>query len=194
MTDETQTITQDWDQFWQDLGWGDDRDREDEEQSRLDQRAVQYAKRPPIDEGAAADQLRVLVFRLGVERYAVDVVLVQGVRKVEAITPVPGTPDFYRGVVNIRGQIVTVLDIRRFFDMQHEGDDGDMELLILRSGGLELALLTHRVQDVITVSLRAIESVDDVRYARGVTQDRIVILDIARMFEDDRLIVGGKDE
>lgn len=119
--------------------------------------------------------------------------LVQAVRTLPRITPVPGVPAFYRGVVNLRGKITTVIDLRLFFDISTEEAAPPGELVVVRSNNLEMGLLAHYVQGVVSVPYALLEPMPDMRYARGVTADRLVLLDLAPLFEDNRLIIGDMD-
>ena len=177
----------DWKAFWEELGWEAGQNQEDAVVQRLKQRAEQYAKEPSQDD--SAEKYNVLTFALGQERYAVDVMLVKMVRHIDRITPVPGTPEFYPGVVNLRGQIITVMDLRRFFHMTV--DDVPHELVVIQSNQLEIGLLAHHIEGVMDVPVQDVQPIDDIRYARGVTAEQLILLDVARLFEDDRLIIGG---
>ena len=184
----------DWKALWQELDWDDESHREEATRRRLQRRARQYASLPPEKDDEAAGKRYVLTFSLGKERYAIDVQLVRIVRSLDNIFPVPGTPNFYPGVVNIRGQVITVMDLRLFFDMGVDETDEPRELIVVEVDNLRIGLLAHHVYDVISVPVVEVESIDDIRYAYGVTADRLVLLDIARMFEDNRLVIGGIDE
>ncbi len=184
----------DWEAVWKSLNWDDLRGSEEAIQERLHQRALAYAA-PPAKVEALEDAKTVLVFMLGEERYGIDVMTVRSVRTITHITRVPGTPAFYPGVVNVRGQIVTVMDLRLLFDISIADEKSPPdELIVAHSNQLEIGLLAHDVEGVMTVPQADIESVDNIRYALGVTTERLVLLDIERLFEDSRLIVGGKDE
>lgn len=183
--------TIDWRAIRESLQWDDS----SQQQGLLRQRAKQYAAAPHADESSAADTLSVLTFELSGERYGVDVMLVRAVRPLPKITPVPATPRFYKGVVNLRGQLVTVLDLRSFFEMADPTrQDPPRELIIVRANQLEIGLLVKTVIGVTTVPQAAIRPFEQLRYARGVTPDRLVLLDIARLFEDERLIVRDTEE
>ncbi|MFW5691912.1 MAG: chemotaxis protein CheW, partial [Chloroflexota bacterium] len=119
---------------------------------------------------------------------------VRTVREVHSITPVPAVPQFYRGVVNIRGQIITVMDLRIFFGMSVESQDIPRELAVVNTGDLEIGLLAHQVQEVRVVQLTEIAPVEDIRYARGITRDGLIVLDIARLFQEKRLIAGASED
>jgi purine-binding chemotaxis protein CheW len=183
----------DWEAVWQTLNWDDETRSRVNEANRLRQRAEQYAA-PPPESKIADDALNVLALELGSERYGVDVMLVRGVRSLTKIARVPGLPSFYRGVVNVRGQILTVLDLRSFFDIPANGDSAPEELVIVRSNDMEIGLLANLVNGVMSVPREAVVPADNIRYALGVTSDKLVLLNIEQMFEDDRLMVGGKDE
>jgi len=181
-----------WDTFWQELGWMERRSAAEDLAERLRQRAEQYA-RSVIDEADDERQHIMLTFALGDETYGVDALLVQAVRLVERVVPVPGVPDFYAGVVNIRGNIITVMDLRTFFGIAPSKAGRPQELIVIRSGGLEIGLLTHQVRDMRVIAQRDVAVLDDMQYALGVTVDHLVLLDIERLLTDARLIVGGMD-
>ncbi len=193
MSDEQKPTPQpqsiDWRSIWKQLDWDETR-QQDEIETRLHLRARQYAQPLKQDKAAEHAAFTVLTFNLGVEKYAVDVMTVQMVRPLPPLTRVPGTPDFYPGVVNISGQIVTVLDLRHYFDMDTDETEPARELVIVESSGLKLGLLAHHIEGVLTLSRDTIEPTEDMRYAFGVTEQRLVVLDIARLLEDKRLMIG----
>jgi purine-binding chemotaxis protein CheW len=193
MSDEIKTEGIDWEAVWKSLDW----DAEDRQQQtiheRLRQRAAQYAT-PLREDRIEGETYTVLTFALGSETYGVDVTLVQGVRAVTKITRVPGAPHFYRGVINVRGQIISVIDLRTFFEIDGDEQDPPRELIVVRANQLEIGLLARHVEGVMTVPQAAVELLEDMRYALGVTMERLVVLNIATMLEDERLIVGGGDE
>jgi purine-binding chemotaxis protein CheW len=173
--------TIDWDAVWKSLAWDDPASGEERLASQLRERARQYAA--PLAESEQAEGKAVLRFTLGDEQYGIDVMTVRSVRSVGHITRVPGVPHFYRGVVNVRGQVITVLDLRLFFDM-----------VVPDESATSCELVAHHVEGVVVIPINEIEAVDHVRHADGVTADRLVLLNIERLFEDTRLVVGGKEE
>jgi purine-binding chemotaxis protein CheW len=180
----TQSI--DWQSIRESLTW----DEQAQYDLLLSIRAQQYAQ-PSRIRDAKSDHLTVLTFKLNFERYAIDVMPVRAIRPLSRITPVPSLPPFYRGVVNLRGQIITVLDLQRFFNL---GDTPAHELIIIQSNQLEIGLLTVHVEGVASIPIQAIEPIESIRYASGVTPERLIILDIAALFEDERLIIGGQEK
>jgi len=178
--------------IWDSLEWHDDTQLVTIQQ-RLKKRAQQYAA--PLKERATLEDVEnILAFQLGEERYGVDVMLVRAVRPIARITRVPATPPFYRGVINIRGQIITVLDLRLFLEITVNDSTPPQELVIVRAIGLEIGLLAHHIKGVISLRPTDIQSPGDTRFARGVTADRLVLLNIGQIFESERLIIGGAEE
>jgi purine-binding chemotaxis protein CheW len=133
------------------------------------------------------------MFRLGSERYALDIQAVRGVRPLGRMTRVPGTPAFYRGVVNLRGQIVSVIDLRSYFGVALVEDRPPKELILATAAGLDVALLAHHIEDVATLPKTAVEPVE-IRSARGIAPGRLIVLDAEQLFADERLIVGESAE
>jgi chemotaxis signal transduction protein len=178
----------------QPLDWDDQNHRQAIERERLRQRAVQYAQ-PVIDtDELMRDARPLLTFTLDNERYGLDVMLVREVRSVQRIVPVPGVPDYYPGVINVRGQVITTFDLRRFLGLtipQPEILPG--EAILVRSHQLILGLLAHRVDGVVSVPPTAIKPVGTLRYAHGVTEDHLTVLNLTQLFEDERLIVGADE-
>jgi purine-binding chemotaxis protein CheW len=191
--DDEQPQDIDWDAVRAELQWDNSRYTEAAEQSRLILRAQQYASAKG-SEYIDTQTLLVLTFDLGGERYGVDVMLVRGLRDLPHVTHVPGSPRFYTGVVNLRGQIITVMDLRPFFDMPVNDSEPPSELVVVKSGRLELALLAHHIHGVQSIPQADVVSAGEIRYTRGVTANRLVLLDIAALFEDERLIAGGPEE
>lgn len=179
-----------WQEVLYQLEWDDATRQERALQNRLRERARLYAEPKRGADASLTDALHVVAFMLGDERCALDVRSVRGVRSVERITRVPSVPVFYRGVVNVRGQIISALDLRAFFGLGGT-TLSPREMLIVEAGGLTLAVLTERVEDVMTVPRSEIEAVE-MRYALGVTRTRTTILDMEQIAADERLIIGGK--
>ncbi len=80
----------------------------------MQQRARELA-RPLADGAAEGEHIEVLEFILAHERYAIETAWVQEVYPLRQLTPLPGTPAFVLGVVNVRGKIISVMDLRVFF-------------------------------------------------------------------------------
>lgn len=178
--------------LWDELNQSDDVRRDQVRKQRFDDRAKQYAK-PSHQETTYHDDevYKLLTFTFAEERYGIDVDVVQGVRPAESITRVPGVPAYYRGVINVRGQIVSVLDLRLFFGLS-TSTSKQFELVLIQTHDLSLALLTDRIEDVQLIP-KTLVAPFEMYYAHGVTADQLVILDIDYLLSDERLIIGGEN-
>ncbi len=187
------TMSIDWEAIWKSLDW-DDTDREQEAiRERLQQRAQQYAKPSKQQESYQSDRkdvYQLLTFDLGSERYGIDVSVVTSVRAIKKLTRVPGAPSFYRGVVNVRGQIITVLDLRILLSLGINTSEIPPEIIVVEYNNLELAILADHVSAVERIPVDVIEPIE-MTYARGVTLGRLVVLDTEQLLADERLFVGG---
>src|SRR6058998_2848247 len=98
----------------------------------------------------AADGPQYLTFRLGAEEYGVEILKVQEIRSYSAVTPVPNTPRAVRGVMNLRGQIIPVLDLRTKFGMPEAEYSRFAVVIVVVISGKVVGLLADGVSDVLT--------------------------------------------
>jgi len=113
---------------------------------------------------------------------------------------VPCTPPFVLGIINVRGQVMSVVDIRRFFELPIKGLTDLNRVVIVQSNRMEMGILADRIVGVRPVPLSSIQptlpTLTGVRndYLRGVTNDRSVILDVEKMLNDRRFYVNEEVE
>lgn len=188
-------INIDWDELRRQLDWDNASEQKTQLQKRLHQRALLYAAPVVDDEFDSDEELFIgLSFHLGKERYAINVAHIRGVRTTESVTRIPGTPVFFRGVINVRGQIITLLDLQRFFDVSVGKDALPKEIIVVEAQGLQLGILADHVQDVVTIPVSGIDPIE-MRYAKGIrATTKLLLLDIDQLFSDDRLSPEGIDE
>jgi purine-binding chemotaxis protein CheW len=157
----------------------------------LKARARVLAREPEVT-AAAHDQIAVVEFLLAHETYALESALVREVYPLRDLTSLPGTPEFVVGIVNVRGQIVAIIDLRRLFDLPTRGLTDLNKVIVLHNQDRELGLLADAVLGVRRISLQDIQAPlptltgIHAEYLRGVTRDRTVILDGVRILLDSR--------
>jgi purine-binding chemotaxis protein CheW len=160
----------------------------------LRKRANELAKEHHNEENADQN-LEYVEFILAYENYGIELSYVREVYPLKDFTPVPCTPSFILGVTNIRGEIISVLDIRSFFGLPFPGLTDLNRVIVLRTGALNLGILADKILGVRLVSKNNIQkqipTLTDKRsaYLNGVTQDRVVILDIEKLISDPELIL-----
>jgi purine-binding chemotaxis protein CheW len=182
----------DWDALLSALEWDSAERRQADTLTRLSLRAAQYAE-PTRYEGQDSNKSQTcLVFILGKERYSIDIGYVRDVQNTGRITRVPGAPDFYPGVVNMRGRIITVFDLRHFFSLDVEGDMPS-EMIQVEMGDMHLGMLANHVEGVASIPYDAIEPLD-ILYTRGITKDQLVVLDMEQLASDERLVINGTED
>jgi len=165
----------------------------------LHARAQALARTPP-HAPAAETLLEVLEFHLAQERYAVETRYVQEVQPLKELTPLPCTPPFVLGIVNVRGRILPVLDLKKFFDLPEKGLTDLHRIILVRGNDLELGLLADVVVGVRSISAESLQpslpTLTGVRsdYLKGVTAERLVVLDLARILADPKIIVHEEVE
>jgi purine-binding chemotaxis protein CheW len=161
----------------------------------LDARARRLALEPRESE-SAADRLEVVEFTLAGERYAIGSGHVREVCRLEDLTPLPGTPDFVLGVVNVRGEIRSVVDLKRVFDLPDTRITELNRLILLDDGSMTFGVLADTVTGISTLDPADIRPPPPTltgtrgRLLKGVTAHRQIVIDAARLLADPDLIVG----
>ncbi|CAN5918424.1 N/A [soil metagenome] len=151
-------------------------------------------------EQAADVTIDVLEFALGGERYAVETRDVGEVYPLKDLTPLPGTPSFIRGVVNLRGHILPVIDLKKLFDLPEQGLTDLHCIIVVRGNDLEFGLLADAVVGVRPIAVRSLQAslptLTGVRheYLKGVTAERLVVLDLPRILADPKIVVHEEVE
>ncbi len=148
----------------------------------------------------AGDFLEVLEFSLAYERYALETSAVREVYPLRELTPLPGTPPFILGIINLRGQILPVNDLKRFFNLPEKGLSDLNKVIVLHRGRLEVGILADNIVGVrklplaeVQAGLPTLEGLST-NYLKGVTADALIILDAEKILADPRLIVHEEVE
>jgi purine-binding chemotaxis protein CheW len=166
-----------------------------EERARILTARAKALAREPVHQQRPEQSVEVVEFLLAHERYALDAAFVREVCPLREITQLPATPAFVLGIISVRGQIVSIIDLKQFFDLPQSGLTDFNKVIILRDGSMELGLLADALVGVHRVPLANIQpplpTLTGIRaeYLRGVTEQRLVMLDVARILADPRIIV-----
>ena len=162
----------------------------------LRERARTLARVPA--EPARFNARDVLEFRLGEERYALDAAIVRDVRPLKHLTALPCTPAFVAGLVNVRGRVVLVIDLKRFLDMRTQGLTDHHHVVLVGRDALEIGLLADTVEGVRTIDLDALQpppaTAGASGYIEGIGSDRLALLDVDAILADERLVVDEEVE
>ena len=158
----------------------------------LEERAAALARSSDDDE-TSGETISIVVLVVGDERYGVDVQDVQEIEPLDKLTPIPGTPAFWAGVVNLRGSMYPVLDIERYLSLPATAAENPKVALVSR-GGLSVGLLVDEVAEIRKVRSSEIgppvaDGSSKAEVVRGVTPDMLSVLDLEALLADPALVV-----
>ena len=147
------------------------------------------------------DDVQIVNFTIGDVDYGVPVEQVREVRDVQAVTPVPGAPSFIEGVTNLRGQIITVMDLRKRLNIK-KGGRGE-KIVVIEMGKAAVGVVVDTVTEVTTLGgadiekhMQVTKKLEDYLVGVGKQGEKlIVILDLAKIISEskDDLPEQGKD-
>jgi purine-binding chemotaxis protein CheW len=166
----------------------------EDEKKLLRARAQALAREPEGDE-AARGALEVVEFLLAYETYGVEALYVREVYPLKELTPLPCTPPFVRGIINVHGQILSVIDLKTFFDLPQKGLTDLNQVIVVHDDTMAFGILADAILGVRSIPLDALQpslpTLTGIRatYLKGVTSERLVILDAGTLLGDSALIV-----
>ncbi|MDY6907054.1 MAG: chemotaxis protein CheW [Chloroflexota bacterium] len=133
---------------------------------------------------AIGTERQLVVFNLGGEAYGVDIATVREIIQMQPVTTVPGTPHFVQGVINLRGSVIPVVDLRTRFGLEAVEHGKDTRIVVVNSKGQDIGIIVDSVAEVLRVAADSIEppssmiTTSDSEYLLGILKlpDRLVIL------------------
>lgn len=159
-----------------------------------------------MTEEKTVDKLQFLTFTLDHEQYAVDVAKVKEVLEYTTVTRVPRTHKFMRGVINLRGSVIPVIDLRLKFDMGETEKSIETSIVVMEvaiaGDTVVLGALADSVQEVIDLDKTDIEPAPqigttiDTAFIKGIgKQDDhfVIILDIDRVFSNEEIVAAARE-
>jgi purine-binding chemotaxis protein CheW len=103
------------------------------------------------------EELQLVVFTLATEEYALPITKVQEINRIVAITKLPQTPDFMEGIINLRGRIIPVIDLRKRFALAMADYTDDSRIIVVEIGGRTVGVIVDAVTEVVTLQSDRIE-------------------------------------
>jgi purine-binding chemotaxis protein CheW len=159
--------------------------------------AVVAAERTSSDPAAS----QFLTFVLGDEQYGVEILQVQEIRGYSGVTPIPNTPPYIKGVMNLRGTVVPVIDLRARFSMEAGEYDKFTVIVVVTVGEKVIGLVVDAVSDVLDIPAAEIRATPDLgarvdtQFISGMASigGRLaVLLDIQRLLSEDEIAGVGR--
>lgn len=143
------------------------------------------------------ERVQIIIFRLMDALFGIYGSDAKEVLEVAKITAVPGSPDFILGIVNVRGDVESVIDLNRFLQLPPERESGKVRVIIAQNGGMRSGIRVAAIEDVVDIPASSVCSAistlgENIRhYVVGETQyhgKNVTVLDVDRIFEK---IVAG---
>lgn len=169
------------------------------ERAVLHERARQLARVPVVAEDGGL-RLEVVEFMLAHEHYAIESKFVREVFSLKNLTPIPCVPPFVLGITNVRGGILSVVNMHLFFELPDRGITNLSKVVVLHSKTMEFGVLADVVlgtrwlaADSLQPPLPTLTGIRE-EYLKGLTSERLIVLDGERLLGSERLVVKGTEE
>ena len=158
-------------------------------------RAIAMATEPEQERETQA-KTEIIKFVLATESYGIESAFVREVYPLKDLTPLPGVPPYILGIINVRGQILPVVDLKKFLNLPEKGLGDLNKVIILSNGQMEFGILADVVDGIQTLALEEIlEAPPGItgigeKYLKGVTKEHIIILEAESLLNDEKIIVN----
>lgn len=134
--------------------------------------------------GASSSELQLVTFNLGKEEFAVPILQIQEINRLVEITRVPKSPDFVEGVINLRGKVIPIIDLRKRFSLPQAELGKYSRVVVINMDGRMVGLIVDSVSEVLRLSEEAVEPAPpivagiDSEYIKGLgkIEGRLLIL------------------
>lgn len=158
--------------------------------------SVQTDDESSVSHQSDSDLLQLVTFMVNSEEFAISILSVQEINRMMQITRVPQSPSFIEGVINLRGKIIPVMDLRKRFGIEALEDSSDARIIVVEVASRVIGFTVDRVNEVLRIDSSIVEpppsmvSGIDSDYVEGVGKldDRLLILlNLERLFSDEDL-------
>ncbi|SFL72499.1 chemotaxis protein CheW [Pelosinus propionicus] len=113
-----------------------------------------------LEKSYASSEVQLVVFKLGKEEYSVSILQVQEIKRITDITRVPHTPDYIKGVINLRGSVLPVIDLKKRLNLPQQVLTEDTRIIIVKVDELSVGMIVDAVSEVMTIDQENIDSPD----------------------------------
>jgi purine-binding chemotaxis protein CheW len=149
----------------------------------------------PERKGEDEEYLELLAFLLAHETYAIETRFIREVYPLTELTPLPCTPDYIYGIINIRGQILTIIDMKKFFDLPEKGITNLNRVIVVQQEDMALGILADEIIGIRNIPEKGVNpplpTMTGIHagYINGIMEEGIILLDMKRFLNDRQLIV-----
>jgi purine-binding chemotaxis protein CheW len=139
--------------------------------------------------------LEIVEFVLGPEHYGIESRNIREIHPLSEFTPLPCTPAFVLGLVNVRGQILSIINIKKLFDLPEKGLTELNKVIVVHANRMEVGVQADAVLGVRPIALEELRpdlpTLTGIRaeYLKGITKDSLVVLDVETILTDEKILV-----
>lgn len=161
----------------------------------LKKRAAVMAQEPEQKTGNS-ETIELIVFTLGTETYGIASAFVREIYPLKEFTPLPGLPPFILGLIHVRRQILSVVDLKKFLNLPTQGLGELNKVIVLQDGQMEFGILADVVIGNQTIELDEIKQAPPTvtgvgdEFLKGITKERLIVLDAASLLADKSIVVN----
>jgi len=147
--------------------------------------------------GQAGKLLQLVSFNIGSEEFGVDILKVQEINRMVAITRVPQAPHYVEGVINLRGKVIPIINLRKRFNLEVKEYDKNTRIVVVDISGNIMGMVVDSVSEVLRLPSNTIESPPEIvasinsEYIKGVAklEDRLLIfLDLSKVIDVNDMV------
>jgi purine-binding chemotaxis protein CheW len=148
----------------------------------------------------ASDELQLVSFNIGTEEFGVDILKVQEINRMVEITKVPQAPHYVEGVINLRGKVIPIVDLRKRFNLELKEHDKNTRIVVVDIGGNIMGMIVDSVSEVLRLPANTVEPPPEIvtginsEYIKGVAKldDRLLIfLDLSKVIDVNEMAALG---
>ena len=143
------------------------------------------------------NSINLVTFKLGNNEYAIDIMQAKEIIKMEKITLIPNAPDYVEGVINLRGNIIPIVDLKKRFNLDENEEEKNTGIIIVKIDDVDMGIIIDAISKVVSIATSNIQPPPPMlsgigqKYIKGVAklEDKLlVVLDL------EKLIVGDDDD
>lgn len=164
----------------------------------LRDRAMKIAKKKDNNKQLESEYLSIVEFLLIPERYAFEGKFVTEVLTLKEITPIPGTPSFVMGVINLRGRILSIINLKAVFNLKERGLTELNKVIILKKDNIEFGIVADSIIGTKKIAIEKFSSppmsIDNIgaKYINGVSPDGLIMLNAEAILSSKEIIFSNK--
>jgi len=143
------------------------------------------------DGNTRSEELQLVSFRLGDEEYGVDILKVQEINRMITISRIPKAPDYVEGIINLRGKVIPIINLRKRFDLPPKEKDKKTRIIVVNIEGKILGVIVDAVSEVLRIQSNTVEPPPPVATGKGAVYIKgvgkigdklLILLDLGRLF------------